>query len=580
MAAPWCHRDVKNTIRVNIDGVPETAVQITQSETEPQAHVAVASDDATAILINGFEVRQRDTVLTDGDVLSVVGRKFRYFFRHPKEVKVLRLEVERLEEKLLAASALNVSLTAKLNAKDEEYRELVEELRAAREASKAAEMMTAELSERAVVLQKAEADARAELEALAVQLEATSATISSLQGRVAEFEENTVTGDARVAELEDMIAQSKADAEAEKMELMELSDAERKNTLIALEEKTQTLILAQARISELETQIAEANDNSLKARLAGLTSEMDLLQQSLAESRDNEVRDVPCPSGHGEPLVDTAESLCFPPGAFLAGQDNLILELESTQQELARMMESHPTKGLEAADSNGKDIDLQGEASQVEAKIAKLEVDLVAKEEELSEVQLLYDGLVEEKRGLQDKVNALGVEKTSAQELEGKLATVEALLAKECAENQILRAKLQGYDVARGDSEDTVSSDARERSANESTKQADATLNVSDENKENGRGATQKPTIGQDVGPVTLKDSNSKAGTSNPLRKSEVRETDSRHVQPKNDTPSTGEAASVTEQATKTEPGSNSVDKVERDGKQRDKQPACSCVIS
>eukprot|EP00957_Ditylum_brightwellii_P140769 10723141-Ditylum_brightwellii.AAC.1 len=130
--------------------------------------------------------------------------------------------------------------------------------------------MTAELSERAVVLQKAEADARAELEALAVQLEATSATISSLQGRVAEFEENTVTGDARVAELEDMIAQSKADAEAEKMELMELSDAERKNTLIALEEKTQTLILAQARISELETQIAEANDNSLKARLAGL----------------------------------------------------------------------------------------------------------------------------------------------------------------------------------------------------------------------------------------------------------------------------------------------------------------------
>mmetsp|Transcript_9791 Transcript_9791/g.35869 ORF Transcript_9791/g.35869 Transcript_9791/m.35869 type:complete len:571 (-) Transcript_9791:58-1770(-) len=541
-------RDVKNTIRVNIDGVPETAVQITQSETEPQAHVAVASDDATAILINGFEVRQRDTVLTDGDVLSVVGRKFRYFFRHPKEVKVLRLEVERLEEKLLAASALNVSLTAKLNAKDEEYRELVEELRAAREASKAAEMMTAELSERAVVLQKAEADARAELEALAVQLEATSATISSLQGRVAEFEENTVTGDARVAELEDMIAQSKADAEAEKMELMELSDAERKNTLIALEEKTQTLILAQARISELETQIAEANDNSLKARLAGLTSEMDLLQQSLAESRDNE--------------------------------DNLILELESTQQELARMMESHPTKGLEAADSNGKDIDLQGEASQVEAKIAKLEVDLVAKEEELSEVQLLYDGLVEEKRGLQDKVNALGVEKTSAQELEGKLATVEALLAKECAENQILRAKLQGYDVARGDSEDTVSSDARERSANESTKQADATLNVSDENKENGRGATQKPTIGQDVGPVTLKDSNSKAGTSNPLRKSEVRETDSRHVQPKNDTPSTGEAASVTEQATKTEPGSNSVDKVERDGKQRDKQPACSCVIS
>ena len=82
-----------------------------------QANVLISSASSAAILINGAELEHQEAILTDGDMLSVVGRKFRYFFRHPKEVKALRLEVGRLEEKLLAASALNVSLTARLTAK-------------------------------------------------------------------------------------------------------------------------------------------------------------------------------------------------------------------------------------------------------------------------------------------------------------------------------------------------------------------------------------------------------------------------------------------------------------------------------
>lgn len=86
-----------------------------------QANVVISSANSAAILINEAELEHQEAILSDGDVLSVVGRKFRYFFRHPKEVKALRLEVGRLEEKLLAASALNVSLTAKLNAKYDHY---------------------------------------------------------------------------------------------------------------------------------------------------------------------------------------------------------------------------------------------------------------------------------------------------------------------------------------------------------------------------------------------------------------------------------------------------------------------------
>ena len=107
---------------------------------------------------------------------------------------------------------------------------------------------------------------------------------------LAGWKEKQEASESRIAELEDSIEQTKATAQAETMELMELSDAERKNTLLELDEKTQALTEAAEKNSELEARLAELNGESLRERLEALTAEMDLLQQKLTEARDAEVR--------------------------------------------------------------------------------------------------------------------------------------------------------------------------------------------------------------------------------------------------------------------------------------------------